>query len=297
MHSYAESANPPPPPLPLFNDTAPTPPAYTKFPPSASVPPKVEDTIRQFRYVPYTSLSHTARLRAAQGDDDFVINAQGGLTAKGLDRRNETTIATLDWHAAARVVEDRTRFHHGEARANALASHHAIILSLGRTHGWSFAIEYDIQQRELLAAQPAHDISTLDNTSLTLISTRPRPIHQLPSATTKPPNPLFKRTSPPRDAAPPNPSKRARTYCFRCGESGHYPHECTASSTSAGRQPAALAVNAKSKHALQAPNGKHFCFSFAQRSACPFGSNCNNFHACSLCGSKAHGAGVCHSTN
>lgn len=266
-------------------------------PSAASVPPKVEDAIRQFRYVPYTSLSHTARLRAAQGDDEFIINAQGGLTARGLDRRNEASITTLDWHAAARTVEERTRFHHGEARASALAMHHAIVLSLGRSHGWGFAVEYDIQQRELLASQPAHDISTLDSTCLMLISTRPRPVHaHIPAAAKAPGSPL-KRTSPPRDVVAHNPPKRPRSYCFRCGESGHYPYECSASTTSAGRQPAALASNAKSKHALQAPNGKHFCFSFAQKTACPFAANCTNFHGCSLCGSRAHGAGSCTSAN
>ena len=111
-----------------------------------SIPPKVEDTFRLFRYVPYMVLSHNAQLRAARGKDDFVINAQGGLTAKGLDRRNETSINTFDWITASHAAEKQTAFHHGGVRANALARHHATTLELARSHTWEIAMDYNIQQ-------------------------------------------------------------------------------------------------------------------------------------------------------
>ncbi|KAF8507737.1 hypothetical protein JB92DRAFT_3121580 [Gautieria morchelliformis] len=50
-----------------------------------AVPLKADDTFKAYRYVPYTSLSLAARLKAGRGEEDFVVNAQGGLTAKGLD--------------------------------------------------------------------------------------------------------------------------------------------------------------------------------------------------------------------
>src|ERR1700722_7994885 len=124
-----------------------------------------------FEYVPYTALSHVARLKAAQGEEDFVINGLGGLTAKGLDRKTERQIQMVDWQAAAHVAEDRIRAHHGDERAEALAAHHRIVTDLAHLHGWRTAVEYDIQQRELVAFRPAHDLSTLDSMALTLIAT------------------------------------------------------------------------------------------------------------------------------
>ena len=64
-------------------------------------------------------------------------------------------------------------FHHGGVRANALAKHHAMILELACSHTWEIAMDYDIQQQELVSAQPTHDISTLDLMALTQIATPP----------------------------------------------------------------------------------------------------------------------------
>lgn len=263
----------------------------------ASIPSKVEDAFRSFRYVPYTALSHNARLRAARGEDEFTINAQGGLTAKGLDRRNETSINTFDWIAASHVAEKRILFHHGGARADALAKHHAVVLELARSHTWDIAMDYDVQQRELVSLQPTHDISTLDLIALTLIATRPRGNTAQPASASKPNSSPLKRSSPYSDNQSGHSAKRARSCCFRCGGTGHLPQDCTAESTTAGRPPATIAPNAKSKHVLLAPNGKQYCFNFAQKSSCPFGSNCINFHGCSLCNNPAHGASACTVSN
>ncbi|KZT34682.1 hypothetical protein SISSUDRAFT_1131707 [Sistotremastrum suecicum HHB10207 ss-3] len=89
------------------------------------VPPKVEECIKNYSYIPYTALTTAAKLKTAQGDEDFVINSSGSITAKGLDRRNEQSIALADWLAAASLIESRIRHHHGNDYADMLANHHA----------------------------------------------------------------------------------------------------------------------------------------------------------------------------
>ena len=100
----------------------------------SAIPLKVDEAFKNFRYVPYSSLSLAARLKAARGEEDIVFNAQGGLTIRSLDRRNEKSISTVDWHAAARAAEERIRFHHGAGRAEAFAAHHKLVMDLGRSH-------------------------------------------------------------------------------------------------------------------------------------------------------------------
>jgi len=68
------------------------------------VPAKVDDTFRAFKYVPYSSLTHAACLKAARGEEDFLVNASGGLTVKGLDRREEKSVSMVEWLGAARAV-------------------------------------------------------------------------------------------------------------------------------------------------------------------------------------------------
>ena len=262
-----------------------------------SIPPKVEDAFHLFCYVPYMALSHNARLREAWGEDNFVINAQGGLTAKGLDHCNETSINTFDWIAASHAAEKRTAFHHGGVRANALAMHHVTTLKLARSHTWEIAMDYDIQQQELVSAQPTHDISMLDLIALTLIATRPHggiPLSSIPLS--KPGSSPLKRPSTHSDNQMGPSAKRVRSCCFRCRGSSHLPQDCVAESTSAGHTPTFIVTNAKSKHALLAPNGKQYCFNFAQKSSCTFGNNCINFHGCSLCNNATHGASACTTT-
>ncbi|KIJ29185.1 hypothetical protein M422DRAFT_54302 [Sphaerobolus stellatus SS14] len=119
-----------------------------------SVPSKVEDAFRSGHvYVPYIALTHAARLKAYRGEEDFILNASGGLIAKGLNRRNKRGIAVTDWHATAKIAEARTRFHHGDERADALMSHHNSIMSLSQSYPWDILMAYDISQRELAASR------------------------------------------------------------------------------------------------------------------------------------------------
>jgi hypothetical protein len=247
----------------------------------------VDDAFKNFCYVPYSSLTLASRIKAARGEEDFIFNAHGGLTVKALDRRNEKLISAVDWHAAARAAEERIRFHHGEARAAAFATHHKLVMDLGRSHNWEIAMDYDIQQREVAALNPSHDLSSLDLAALTIIATRPVVHTYNPPPSSSPKRALVSENSsyPPR--------KRQRAHCFRCGGPDHFPAECKADVTTSGKPTAKLAPNAKSKHAMLAPNGKQFCFAWARNSSCNFGSTCTNFHGCSICGELSHGAGGC----
>ncbi|KAF8229654.1 hypothetical protein L208DRAFT_1285618, partial [Tricholoma matsutake] len=134
---------------------------------------KVEEAFCHFQYVLYTVLTTAAHLKAAQGEENFTINAQGGLTAKGLDRRNEKSISTVDWYAASAAAEGCIREHFGKVRAAALAAHHRIVMDLGHSHNWEIAMEYDTSQCEMVALRPAHDLSMLDIAALTIIMTHP----------------------------------------------------------------------------------------------------------------------------
>ncbi|KAF8521857.1 hypothetical protein JB92DRAFT_3110938 [Gautieria morchelliformis] len=96
-----------------------------------AIPLKADEAFKVFRYIPYTALSLLARIKASRGEEDFIVNAQGGLTAKGLDHQNERNISTVEWYAAAKAAEERTEFHHGKTRAHALAAHHKIVMDLG----------------------------------------------------------------------------------------------------------------------------------------------------------------------
>ncbi|KAG1880672.1 hypothetical protein C8R48DRAFT_668086 [Suillus tomentosus] len=79
---------------------------------SLLIPPKVEETFKQYRYVPYTALTHMARSKAfLHGEESSFVFTQDGSTTKGLDHSNELSILTMDWIAVAKVMEERTAFH------------------------------------------------------------------------------------------------------------------------------------------------------------------------------------------
>jgi len=65
----------------------------------------VDKAFKNFHYVPYSSLTLVAHVKAAHGEEDIVFNAQGGLTVKSLDWHNEKLISMVDWHAAAQAAE------------------------------------------------------------------------------------------------------------------------------------------------------------------------------------------------
>ena len=228
-----------------------------------------------------------ARLKASCREEDIVFNAQGGLTVKSLDRRNEKLISAVDWHAAARAAEEWTRFHHGATRAEGFVAHHKLVMDLGRSHNWDIAIEYDVQQREVAALNPSHDLSSLDMVAFTIIATRPVTHHVTPAL-----SPL--KRSPPSETFQ-APKKHQRSHCFHCGGADHFPSDCKADQTVTGKPTAALSPNGRSKNAMLAPNSKHFCFSWARYSSCCFGEACSNFHGCSICGESNHGASSCRS--
>jgi hypothetical protein len=260
---------------------------------AAAVPPKVDEAFKAFKYVPYSTLTSSARWQAIRsGEEAFTISASGSLTAKGLDRRNERSITLSDWIGAANAAEDRTGHYHGAARARALKAHHSVVLGLSRSHSWDVAVEYDIQQREMVAQHPQHDLSQLDDRALTIIATRI--VTRLPASTASYSQAQLKRPSPSSSSPSQHPQKKkARLQCFRCGGADHLPGDCTAESTVTGHPVARIATSAKSAHALAAPGGKIFCISWARFSSCHFANACINYHGCSICGEAAHGAGTC----
>ncbi|KAG1797489.1 uncharacterized protein HD556DRAFT_1441045 [Suillus plorans] len=160
---------------------------------SLPIPTKVEDAFKQYRYVPYTALTHAARSKAfLRGDDSSFVFTQEGLMAKGLDRSNELLILTVDWIAAAKAAEERTAFHWGDERASALTSHHLVVLDIGCTHGWSVAMHYDVQQQELAHTNHEHNLAGLDVAALTLANNKMSSI----SLHTAPPVSPNKRSAP-----------------------------------------------------------------------------------------------------
>ncbi|KAG6871237.1 hypothetical protein C0992_011422, partial [Termitomyces sp. T32_za158] len=121
-----------------------------------AIPPKVEQAFAAYAYVPYSALSKAAQSKALSGIEELTISATG-LVARGLDRSTERGISTLEWAEASSIAEQRVRHYHGADYADALASHHSLVMKLGYSHGWSVAVRYDIQQREAAAADPTHD--------------------------------------------------------------------------------------------------------------------------------------------
>ena len=188
--------------------------------------------------MPYTSLSTLAHVKASHGKDEVILNLSGGFSVKSLDRCNKKSISVVEWHAAACAAEERTRFHHGEAQADALALHHKVVMDLGHTHSWEATVEYDIQQCELSLLNPMHDLSSLDATALTVIVTCTSIQLSHPPAT----SPLkcqatFEASSQPV-------CKRTHACCFQCGTPGHLPANCKADQTVAGRLVAPIAATA-----------------------------------------------------
>lgn len=186
------------------------------------------------------------------------------------------------------------RAYFGEERAEDFAAHHKIVMDLSRSHGWETAVDYDIQQRELVASNPLHDLRSLDISALTLITTRPSSSSNsapqtFPSAS--------KRPNPSQQEHSSSPRKKQKPFCFRCGAAGHFPADCEAETTSAGKPTARVTSTPKSKHALLASNGKQYCFNWSRASSCSYGSACTNLHECSLCGEPNHGAASCKSHN
>ncbi|KAG1727420.1 hypothetical protein EDB19DRAFT_1833115 [Suillus lakei] len=228
-----------------------------------AVPPKVDEAFKAFKYVPYSVLTSSAQWQAIRsGEEAFTISASGSLMAKGLDRRNERSITLSDWIGAADAAEERTEHYHGAVRARALKAHHSVVLGLSRSHSWDMEVEYDIQQREMVAQHLQHDLSQLDDKALTIIATHIVTRQPVFTASYSPSQP--KRPLPPSSSSSQQPpKKKTRLQCFRCGGADHLPGDCTAESTITGHPAARITASAKSAHALAAPGGKIFCIGWA----------------------------------
>ena len=246
--------------------------------------------------MPYSSLTRQARDLALREDEELVATASGTFRAKGLDRKDEKNISFTDWLAASKTAVERTRHYFGDARARALESHHGIVENLARTYTHAVAMEYDIKQRETVARHPGHDLSTCDFASLSIITSQiflsmSKSLATSHSYNSFPTSPAKRKAL---SAFSEQPAKKPKVVsCFRCGESGHFPADCTADQTVAGQPTLPLAKSSKNKHALQSSNGKQQSCSGWARSACPFGATCTFAHECSICRSSSHGASAC----
>ncbi|KAF8949731.1 hypothetical protein BDZ97DRAFT_1306848 [Flammula alnicola] len=267
-------------------------PGFKADPLAIPIPPKVDEAFKAFKYVPYSSLTSSERLKAARGEEEMVISASGGFLLKGLDRRNERSISFIDWVAAARAAENRTRMYQGDRRADALASHHMVVQTLAQSHGWPTALEYDINQREAAALHPAHDLTGLNSTALTLISTRTTSFSAAQSSSPSKRGAVVLEDHSPRKHARTEDSAPSR-HCFRCGATGHFPADCSASTTVAGKPCLTVATGLKSRNTLLTAEGRQFCFGFARSGSCRFGHTCSHSHSCSICYSTSHGAASC----
>ncbi|KXN87116.1 hypothetical protein AN958_09204 [Leucoagaricus sp. SymC.cos] len=250
--------------------------------------------IQKLDYISYTSITLANHCRATFTPiiESPIIAELSSLLAKPIDRSNDRNISMQDWYGVAAAVERETRRCHGDERADALQHHHQNVIGILQTHSWQIAVDYDIQQRELAYMDKRHDYTTLDGNTISLIATKAalQAMRELQSAATSPLKRRFIEDSVEHSVSP----KRQRgANCFRCGLLGHLPADCSATVITAGKPPAWLLPSARSLQALQLPNGSQFCFSFATRSTCKFGSSCSFAHACSLCGGASHGAGSC----
>ena len=268
----------------------------------------VEQGFAQFEYILYICLAGLAKLTAMMGDKHMIIAAQGTLVVKGLDHTNETSITLMTWSEASNVAVERTRTHWGEKQASNLSSHHAIVLKIAYVYTWTTAMLYDIQQREALALDPTHDLSTIDATAVSLISAKVG-LQSLAVQQTQFAQSGGSQVSPNKRSAAHFQTKvecqpkrvASRTFpsptggmptCFWCGKSGHFPKDCSVTVTKAGCTPATLSTTSRSPNGLISTSGSTFCFQFAS-TTCHRGAACNFLHACSVCGDKNHGAQCC----
>ncbi|KAG1765333.1 hypothetical protein EDD22DRAFT_1015281 [Suillus occidentalis] len=221
---------------------------------SLPIPTKVEEAFKLYHYVPYTALTHAVRSKAhLRGEDSSFVFTQDGLTAKGLDHSSKLSIVTVDWIGAAKAAEERTLHYWGADRASALMSHHLVVLDIGRMHGWSVTMHYDVQQWELAHANHEHNLAGLDVAALTIANNKVASSISFAVHLNTP-----TKCSAPSDFAS-SPRKKSHTFasnhCFWCGAHGHLPADCVANTTIAGRPVVALATGARSKHALATASG------------------------------------------
>ncbi|KIJ37206.1 hypothetical protein M422DRAFT_260369 [Sphaerobolus stellatus SS14] len=198
-----------------------------------SILSKVKDTFRSgCIYVPYITLTHVARLKAYHGKEDFILNASGGLTTKGLDHHNKRGNAVTDWHAAAKITEAHTHFHHGDEHADALMSHHNSVMSLSQSYPWDILMAYDISQQALSHIVNRSSPTAAEHTTGT------------PGAAATPRSQDSRKRHPSIDYPATGPArKRLQQHCFQCGNIGHIPGDCKHSTTVAGKPDPPMAAS------------------------------------------------------
>lgn len=113
------------------------------------VPHKIDDKFRLYHFVPYSKLLPDEFNRLESDQQEFIINALGGLTEKGSDLSCEYSLSSLDWMNAVNRAIARTHYWHGNARAALLQDHHEFVIQVGKSHGWSVVLEYDVQQHKI----------------------------------------------------------------------------------------------------------------------------------------------------
>ncbi|KAG1879814.1 hypothetical protein F4604DRAFT_1679395 [Suillus subluteus] len=92
-------------------------PGFKASPLDAIIPPRVDEALKQYKYVPYIAITPAVHLNAFCGSDEvFSFNSQGSLIAKGINHSKEKMIKFHEWLAASRVVEECITFHHGANR-------------------------------------------------------------------------------------------------------------------------------------------------------------------------------------
>lgn len=111
---------------------------------SPAIPEKVDEAIKELRYIDYSLLTRSGR----------------GMVTKSGD-------SSLDWVVAARTVEGRTFHYHGAARSDPLKAHHGHVAQVACKYGWGLAQIYDQKTRELMAKDPRHDPSILNQDIIT----------------------------------------------------------------------------------------------------------------------------------
>src|ERR1700676_2685907 len=114
-------------------------------------------------------------------------------------------------------------------RASAFAAHHNLVMDLGRSHNWDVAMDYDVQQQEVVSLNLLHNLSTLNIAALTIIATHPV-VHSLSLPSSSSP-----KRSLPADSLSNSPKKHQCSHCFRCGGPDHFPADCKADLTTSGR--------------------------------------------------------------
>jgi hypothetical protein len=178
----------------------------------------------------------------------------------------------------APAIEHEVHRWHRDDHVDTLHAHHQNVIGISQTHSWQIAVEYDIQQCKLAYMDKAHDYTLIDRSAIALIATRVALSSMKEFQTLAGSSPAKQCFVEDSASLLPSPKKQRTPSCFRCGLPGHLPADCTASTTTAGKPTTPLLPNAKSGHALQAPNGTQFCFSFILRGSCKFGPSCSFAH-------------------